>query len=522
MSIAHRIVAAVSAMWLSRFLGIATSILVMPVLFRHLPRAELGTWFMLAQCSAVTILMDLGVTSTLTRRIAFARGAGNTGTTGALERDTATSIAGLLAQSRLLYRCLAGGGFVIASAAGWVLFRHVDPGGTDPQTIAIAWIVLCAGYAITVGTGMWTAVVSGLGYVAAASILSIATNIAMLVIQAAAVLCGGGLIALAATSMIGSMLLRVAMQRFARAKHPEIFSSPVRREPLRSAALIAPSLKYWLTEVGAVLLLRTDQLFIAGFQDTSRIPAYFAAYTLIYNLALLSLAVGDSSSVYLSQLWRERSPESTHAFVLRSTRIGLGVMLSGSAFLLLVGDSVIAVWVGTQNFVGNGILATFCLTLTLYVMQSLVLGFSRATENEIYAPCYLAAGALKVLFTWALVGIFGLWGIALGTLAAQLLTTNWYVVKTGLRRLQIPWPRFFADAILPAAAVFGATMLVVALLAVWNPWIDHPIERVAAGVAGAGIVCLASIWLLVLDEPLRRQVRQHLRARLKRAFLRTA
>lgn len=175
-------------------------------------------------------------------------------------------------------------------------------------------------------------------------------------------------------------------------------------------------------------------------------------------------------------------------------------VLCGTALLLLVGDAIIALWLGRGHFVGYPVLATFCLMLTLYVQQSMVLGFSRATENEVYANQFLLAGVLNLIFTWLLIEPLGLWGVALGTLFAQMLTTNWFIMLDGLRRLRIPWRRYAAEVLAPLCLVFAAACAMIFIPVYQYPSAAGPFARTLIGAVAAGCVCLGSLWLLALDQ----------------------
>ena len=381
-----------------------------------------------------------------------------------------------------------------------------------PEADALArarttWIVLCFGLAIQLSGGLWSAVVSGLGLVATAAMIGTAFSIATLVLMVATVLLGGGMVWLAAVMLISSAAQRYATIALLRRREPKLMALRCRPRRTVVTALLVPSLKYWLTEVGAVLLLRTDQIFIASFQDPSRIPAYYAAYSLIYNLTLISMNIGDASFIYVSRLWRERDPQMVRGLVIRNARIGLGVMVSGVAVMASIGDAVITVWLGPGHFVGWPVLLTFCAMLVLFVQQSLLLGFSRATENESYAPCYLLAGALNIWITWTLAGRLGLLGVALGTLLAQILTTNWFIPLSGLRRLRIAGRAYVAEVLGPVSLTFVATYVVV-LLATHSIPTEQAFARVAVGsVTGFASVCVC-FWTLIFDAAIRQHARE--------------
>src|SRR5260370_10057941 len=93
--------------WVSRCVSIVLGLLLIPVLFRHLPREELGVWLLLGQSWATLGILDLGLGVTLTRRIAFAIGKSGVEPGTTLTRETLNDIADLIATGRQLCSFLA-------------------------------------------------------------------------------------------------------------------------------------------------------------------------------------------------------------------------------------------------------------------------------------------------------------------------------------------------------------------------------------------------------------------------------
>ena len=461
----RKIAVALSTMWVSRAATLSLNLVLVPILFRRLPSSELGTWLLLSQLGTIVVFFDFGLTSVLARQIAIVSA-----------RDASDPARGrelheLVGAARLLYRFVALLSLAMALAGGWLFLGRLGLASDAVRVARTAWVILCLGYAVNLNGGLWWALLWGFGRIAlGTTILTASAVITTLALIAAAAL-GGGMEALACALLVSAVAQQIAMRWAARRGDPILLQRPprARRTVLRSIAV--PSLRYWLTQVGAIMLLRTDQFFIAGFQEPARIPAYYACYTLIYNLALVAMNIGDASFVFVSKMWREEDPSAVHGLVLRSARIGMALMLSGVAVMLSLGDAVLTLWLGPGRFVGWPVLVTFCATLTLFVQQSLLLEYSRATENEAYAPCYLVAGVLNLLLTWALIRPFGLLGCASGTLLAQVLTTNWFIPRSALRRLQIPVRRYAERVLLPGGAVFGTVYL-----AVWSATRAIPAE----------------------------------------------
>src|SRR5438132_10074286 len=109
-SFTHRIAFGAAASWFSRGLAILMELVLMPVLFRHLPKEELGVWLLLGQSWAALSILDLGFGVVFTRRIAFA--AGTREVNGELTAGAAAEISDLIATGRHVYRWLAAAALV--------------------------------------------------------------------------------------------------------------------------------------------------------------------------------------------------------------------------------------------------------------------------------------------------------------------------------------------------------------------------------------------------------------------------
>lgn len=502
-STARRITLAVLAMWGSRVVAIACSLALMPILFRRLPSAELGVWLLLSQSGTLVLLLDFGLTSTLIRRFAFLRGEASIEAAGRNAQDPTLAFGRLAATGRGLYRVIAIGVGVVSWIGGLIFLSTLE---LDPELLwraRCAWTLICAGQMVALSSGLWTAAISGLGYVAPVSLISIGFTSLTLLVQCALALAGGGLVSLAVASALGGVALRMAAINYLARKEPALAAAAGRWDGAEAKSLMAPSLNYFLTEIGALMLMRSDQYFIAGYLDPKALPTYVAAYTLASNAAVISIAIGDAASIYVSQLWRTEARDSIRAIVMRSARVGMGLMALGAALLLFAGPAIMTVWLGEGHFVGPEVMTIFSVMLLIYVQQSLLFSFSRATENEIYAPWYIAAGLLNVALSFVLTPTLGLPGVALSTLLAQAVTTGWHIPRSALRRLEIPARLYVGQVLVPIGVLFGAACAAVWLVTGGPLAPAEPLGKLAAAVAVTSALAVVAFWRLVLDDRLR-------------------
>lgn len=192
MSVSRRIAFAVSASWLGRFVTIGLNLVLVPVLFRHMGQEELGIWFMLGQSGAFLGLMDLGVSPTLTRRIALAKGKSGGDPGVALNVESQREIADLVASGRIIYRFMTLGVFLVAWVTGFLFIGQIELKQLNYQTVWMAWTMMCLSHAVGVWAAIWGCLLQGVGYVGWDALLGTLINVATLCAQIAVVLLGRG------------------------------------------------------------------------------------------------------------------------------------------------------------------------------------------------------------------------------------------------------------------------------------------------------------------------------------------
>lgn len=511
MSLAKKIAFGTFANWASRLVSILFALLLIPVLFRRLDQEEVGVWMLLGQLWAILAVLDLGLTATLTRRIALAKGKCGAEVDCHISEGPQREIANLVESGRRLYRYLAIGSFLASTIPGYFLIGRLELNTVEFSTAWAAWVVLCASYCMGLWTSVWTCMLQGMGFVGWNAVLTSAIISLTLVVQIIVVFAGGGLIGLAITAASGALLQRFVFVRFARARVPALFEAKGDWDPLTVRSMVAPALLSWVTGVGFTVTMHTDQLFIAHLGQTADIPPYRAAYLIMMNLTLLAAAIAGSSAVFVSQLWQAGELEKLRNVVKHSLRLSLIIMTCGGACVLALGPTLFDLWLGPGNFVGYPILIIFLITLTMEVQSHAFSTCSRATEDEVFLFCALAAAAIKVCLAFVLGVHYGLLGIALSTMIAQLLTSNWYMVYRAKHRLALSISRHVSDVVIPVLIVFATTGGVVYSVKVMLEsaplWIS-----VGSGIMSAGLVMVVALWFLALDQKQRMTILDKIRS----------
>src|SRR5579864_4070771 len=499
MSIARRIAFGAVSSWVSRSVTILLGLLLLPVLFRHLSREELGVWLLLGQSWATLGILDLGLGATLTRRIAFAMGKSGADPGAPLTAETLGDIANLVATGRRMYQGLAFTSFVVAFGLGFFSLRGLHLSAVALPSVWLAWGVLCLTQALGVWASVWTCLLQGAGYVGWDALLAAFMSSLTLSAQIIVALSGGGLIGLAIAAAMGALAQRFLILGLARRKRPELFSIRGSWKPALLKSMAPLALKAWITSLGVVIVLNSDQFFIAGLQGASQIPAYRAAYIAFVNLNMIAGSLAANSSVFVAQLWQASALAQVHRIVRHNLRLGLIIMATGGACVLALGERLFNVWLGPGNYIGP-IVATMFFVMQFFEVQSFIITTSsRATEDEAFAPLSAVAAVLKITLSLILGKRFGLVGIAMGTLCAQFATSYWYMCYRGLYRLRMGLRHHMKRVLLPVGLLFLTTFSVVRSLSTFLAAQPDGTAVGAGALAACGILA-AAFWLFVLDS----------------------
>lgn len=501
MSASKRVAFAVTVSWLSKSVTILANLLLMPILFRLLGKEELGLWFLLGNSQAFLGLLGLGIAPTLSRHIALAKGSSGSDPETSLTPESQQHISNLIITGRIIFRWLAAFVFMVAWLSGYFLIKHIALKEITFQEVFISWTILCLGYAIGVWVSYLSCWLEGLGYVGWDSLIVTAVSVGTVAANVIVVLNGGGLLALSIITVVSGLIQRICMLAFIKFRKINFsFGSGMWSETY-ARKMVKPALYFWLTALGMFLILKTDQYFITVVSGVDEIPAYNAAYQLASNLRNVALPFALSASAFISQMWQAEDFEGVHQIVRKSCNFGLSVMCVGSGYLIIMGKDITDLWLGSGVFAGSAILITFCVMFIFEVQNVCLMYGARATEYEKFAAASLSAGILNLVFTAILIKPLGLIGVALGTLIAQLLTSNWYVVLKSLRRLKIDFYTYSRETFVPAVLTFGiSTVFTYGIRQTATSFNDHSFFIVSCTSVACAFLYVATLWMWVLED----------------------
>jgi O-antigen/teichoic acid export membrane protein len=417
-----------------------------------LPRSIAGIWLLFLSLGAYIAFFDLGISPTLSREISFILG-GNSE-----EPSNQRQIADLLATCFRVFQVVAAVVFIIGLIAGMAFLWSIVP--TDSiKEISIAWAVFMLGASINIIGGAAYASLYGLGDVATERISRALSQLLGLGLSYLSLYLGFGLIGLAASWVIQNLLSRAVSAYILYQRHPWLRQEKGQAQRTIVKKIAGSSLKWAATGLGAILILQTDNVIIAATLGSSAIPSYEAVAKIAMTLMTLSLYIVTSSSPFLSKAYASGDHNIVNEMLLRNVRLSMSAIVFLVSFMAAFGEQVINLWLGPGNFVGFPVLWTLLLMVLLETHHVALATATMATGRIAFVWAAIGAGVLNILLTLVLVRYWGLWGVALGTMIAQILTNNWYAPYVALKHFKIPFRDYMINVLNPILVTLIACLL---------------------------------------------------------------
>ncbi len=379
-----------------------------PFLLHSLGSHEYGLWLLGTQVVFYLGLMDLGVVAVMPREVASASGLPASHRTQAITT--------LIGQTATIVLWQLPGVALVGCAVVWLL-----PPDWAPLRGPLGTVVLV--FALTFPLRIFQAVLQGLqdlAFVGATQLTSWAVGAACTV---AGVYLGFGLYSLT-WGWIATQTLSAAMAwlRLARmfpsllpARLPSLTLAAIREQIGRGVWII-------VSQLAQVLLSSTDILIIGKLLGPHAIVPYACTAKLITLLANQPQMLMQLALPALSELRTSASREQL--FALSSTMTQAMLMASGAVFCVVLATNAAFVgwWVGDEQFGGPGLtllllagmLVRHFNTTTIYTL------FCFGNERRL-ALTTIAEGLAGTMVMFLLIPLLGLYGAAIGPLAATCL-----------------------------------------------------------------------------------------------------
>lgn len=202
--------------------------------------------------------------------------------------------------------------------------------------------------------------------------------------------------------------------------------------------MFSPSIHYFIVAATATIILYSDNIIISSYIGLSSVAIYAIGYKIVDISQKLLFKVVDVMIPDIAKLYSEKEYLTIYRLhnkvLLYSTILGT----LGYGFLFIFGIDIIELWVGKQYTLDASIFNIFVFFGFWHTWVHVSAVFNVAMGNHRQTSYMGIANAiLNIVLSIILLKVYGLIGVALGTLISHIVTNGWFTNYWFYKTMQI-------------------------------------------------------------------------------------
>jgi O-antigen/teichoic acid export membrane protein len=465
---------------LSNLLGqgviVIASLVLLPIIVHRVGATDYGIWVLIGSIASFVFLLDIGMSAGLVKYVAehAARS----------EYDEGARMVGA---ATWLYALIGIAVSVVGLGLALLLPGLLELHGHARRVVPALVALTAVGVGISIPSVAPLAVLRGLQRFSLVNLIAAGGAILATGLTVGALLLGAGIVGVAAASAVGAVITFAVSIAVVRRVAPELTGRLVRRDPRRARRLLTFSSSVAIVQVAGRLQTRTDAVVIGAALPVRLLAPYNFAQRLAEGTRLTTEQFVKVLLPVATEMGATRDHTALRGLFLTATRLSLAIALGVALPLILLGSPILSLWVGAEFGKYGDVVAILAASavfdLVSYPAASVLQGIER---HPPLAWMALGDGVVNVILSVALVGPFGIVGVAVATLVATVGETTLFVLPYAARTLGITLPDLGREVLLRLAVpvVVFAGILVATSRSL--PLTSLPRLAAVLGVALAG------------------------------------
>jgi len=280
-----------------------------------------------------------------------------------------------------------------------------------------------------------------------------------------------------------------AVKRFpgvSRSLHPRYASWGKLREIWGVSAFFA------LIAMAGIISTRVDTLIIQGWLDLRAIAIYALAARISQYVVGFGVQLAHALSPVVAELHGGEDEKVLREVWVDGSKFAVAVAAPCALALGILAEPFIKAWLGRPELLpAAGILQILLCASIINIVHSNSQNFlAMRGEQKALAGGMIGGEALNVVLSMALIGVFGLTGVASATLIVAIVVNAGFVMHRVTKQQKATRWFFYKKAVLPSALpLVGSALTLVALMQL------YPLTNLVEVAVAAGIG-LVVFWLL--------------------------
>lgn len=434
--------------YLAQALNIGAGLILLPVILKYLPPAEVGLWFVFITLVGLAQLLEFGFNPTISRNTSYIY-AGAT----ALRHDdlpvqniTAPSInlhllTSLLGTARKVYKSVSMLAAALLLIIGSIYISTLITEGTqNKSTLIFAWLTFATGYVINFYYGYINGMLHGRGDITQSNKVIVTTRGLLIGLGSYALIAGHGLLGLGVASLLSSGIGRVlAMHYFFNKARPEMRSISAdlhNKGDDLTHLLWHNASRLGAVQIGSFLIQRGNILIASSALGLANAASYSMTVTILTVLMTVSSVICQLQLPRLNSLQARNERSSLIAIYGQIQLSAWGVFLLGLICLIVLGNTTLNLVGSEIKLIAWPLLLAFGLVYLLELNHSIAATYLTSINKIPFVKAALLSGVSITVLAIFFTETHGVIGLIAAQGFIQLAYNNWKWPLEAQRHLQ--------------------------------------------------------------------------------------
>lgn len=464
--------------WGSLGVRLGGVVLVLPLVLRHFAPPEIAVWQLFASVFMLTLMLDFGMSPTLSRMLAFARGGlplaamGDLRNRGAatatappsLDPDAALQLAARLFSSmRWLYPRLALAAVLLMAGLGSLALQSAVSQTASPMLTWAAWAMVLAGAYVSFCANAYVAGLQGMDNVAALRRWEMLVGLGQIGSCLVVLLVGGGLLALVTTYQVWAGFNWLGLRAMMGKRHPALAAAGTASYDAEVVRAVWPAT--WRSGLGVLLsqgIIQASGVVYSQLAPAAQVASYLLALRIVTTISQFSAAPFYSKLPHLATLHARGERTEELALAARGMALAQWSLVAGIVAVALGAHHMLERIHSAIAFVSPDVWAVMGLAFFVERFGAMHLQLYSLTNHIVWHIANAVTGVLMIGLSVLLYPLLGLIALPAGMLMAYAGFYSIYAFRKSSKLFGFNFIAFEKRVCLPSGSV-----LAIVLAGIW-------------------------------------------------------